>query len=574
MPYTLTKTNGLLLTTVNDASLNVATDLFFVGKNYAGYGNAVNENFVKLLENFSNVTPPSKPIQGELWFNSSNKSLNVYDGSRYKGIANIFVQSSTPTGLSTGDLWWDTSYSQLKTFDGNNFQLIGPTVSPSQKSIWSSIDEPNGSGTSNVLEAVFAGTTIVTISDNSDFSPGATSSLSTATWPQIIKGITLPGANAGIPPAATANAVPGSTRSSGYYFWGTAAESLYVANVAGGQTGQILIQSDPDTTSFISLGAANTVLVSNGSTATFTAIAPFISANIPTASNSVLGGVKVGTNLTISGDGTLSADNQAGTTYAMATANVAGGSVNLKLNQTFESVTTLASTISISTGTGISVTSNNTNNGITITNTSPWPKQTNNGPGYLINDGGGGLSWGNIVAVHAYQSNTQTVAYGQVSLLENTQIFNNTSGSTGTNFGSAYNVGSSRFQPSIAGIYQLHMSFTINLAGITTATGYIACGFGLDYDVANPTTNAIILSYTSIPVSSSAINCVSASTVVYLDPNSSNGKNRFVVPLIFHSVNDNGIGAPTLSTFIDTGKNPVLLQRSTFSAMGMPVVSY
>jgi hypothetical protein len=572
MPYTLTKTNGLLLTTVNDASLNVATDLFFVGKNYAGYGNAVNENFVKLLENFSNVTPPSKPIQGELWFNSSNKSLNVYDGSRYKGIANIFVQSSQPTGSSNGDLWWDTSTLQLKTFDGNNFQLIGPPISPNVESQWLSIDELPGT---NVLEAVHAGNTVAVVSDNSIFTPGPTSTLSTSTWPQIIKGVTLPGANPGNPPSATTNAVPGSTRSSGYYFWGTAAESLYVANVAGGHPGQILIQSDPDTTSFISLGAANTVLVSNGSTATFTAIAPFISENIPIASNSTLGGVKVGTNLTIdSGTGLLSANLQVGTTYAIATANVGGGGATFKLNQTFNNATTLASTISITTGTGISISSNNTNNGITITNTAPWPKQINNGPGYLINNGGGGLSWGNIVAVHAYQSNTQTISYSQVALLENTQIFNNTSGSTGTNFGSAYNVGSSRFQPSIAGIYQLHMSFTINLAGITTATGYIACGFGLDYDIANPTTNAIVLSYTSIPVSSSAINCVSASTVVYLDPNSSNGKNRFVVPLIYHAVNDNGTGAPTLSTFIDAGKNPVLLQRSTFSAMGMPVVSY
>ena len=173
MPYTLIKTNGAVLTTVDDATLNVATDLFFVGKNYAGYGNAVNENFVKLLENFSNSTAPTKPISGQLWFNSSSKSLNVYDGSRFKGLANIFVQSSQPFGSSEGDLWWDTITLQLKTFDGSNFQLIGPTVSPSQKSIWLSVDEPTQTlgVSSTVLEATFAGVPTVTVSDNTTFVP-------------------------------------------------------------------------------------------------------------------------------------------------------------------------------------------------------------------------------------------------------------------------------------------------------------------------------------------------------------------------------------------------------------------
>jgi hypothetical protein len=53
MPYILTKTNGTILTTVQDASTDNSTSLTFVGRNYSGYGQIVNENFVKLLENFS-----------------------------------------------------------------------------------------------------------------------------------------------------------------------------------------------------------------------------------------------------------------------------------------------------------------------------------------------------------------------------------------------------------------------------------------------------------------------------------------------------------------------------------------
>ncbi len=73
MPYTIFKTNGVRLTVIEDGKLNLITDLQLVGKNYAGYGQVVNENFVKLLENFSNNTSPLKPLVGQLWYDSANK---------------------------------------------------------------------------------------------------------------------------------------------------------------------------------------------------------------------------------------------------------------------------------------------------------------------------------------------------------------------------------------------------------------------------------------------------------------------------------------------------------------------
>ena len=88
MPYILNKTNGAKLTTLDDASIDLTTSLTLVGRNYAGYGQAVNENFIKLLENFSNNTPPPRPLQGQLWFDNVNKQLSVcYDGKSFKGIA-------------------------------------------------------------------------------------------------------------------------------------------------------------------------------------------------------------------------------------------------------------------------------------------------------------------------------------------------------------------------------------------------------------------------------------------------------------------------------------------------------
>ena len=74
MPYTINKTNGVLITVVQDGTINNSSlDITLVGKNYSGYGEAFNENFVKLLENFSNATKPKKPLGGQLWFDSANK---------------------------------------------------------------------------------------------------------------------------------------------------------------------------------------------------------------------------------------------------------------------------------------------------------------------------------------------------------------------------------------------------------------------------------------------------------------------------------------------------------------------
>ena len=76
MSYTLYKTNGTVLTTVVDGSLDTTTDLTFVGKNYSGYGTVVNQDLVKLLENFAGKLQPTKSIVGQLWYDSSNGRLN------------------------------------------------------------------------------------------------------------------------------------------------------------------------------------------------------------------------------------------------------------------------------------------------------------------------------------------------------------------------------------------------------------------------------------------------------------------------------------------------------------------
>jgi hypothetical protein len=130
MAYEVNKFNSVFLTSVADGTIDTTTDLRLVGKNYAGYGEVQNENFVHLLENFANTTAPPKSITGQIWFDTSAKKLKFYDGTRFKVAGGAEASASAPSGLVAGDFWWDTLAKQLYTYTGNDFTLIGPIASP------------------------------------------------------------------------------------------------------------------------------------------------------------------------------------------------------------------------------------------------------------------------------------------------------------------------------------------------------------------------------------------------------------------------------------------------------------
>lgn len=133
MSYQLNKTDGTLLTDLIDGQIdNTSTNLVLVGKNYTGYGEAFNENFIKLLENFSNSAAPSNPLTGQTWWDTGAGRLKVYDGASWKASGGPFVQSSTPT-MVAGDLWINNLTNQVYAFDGTDIILIGPQYSVAQK---------------------------------------------------------------------------------------------------------------------------------------------------------------------------------------------------------------------------------------------------------------------------------------------------------------------------------------------------------------------------------------------------------------------------------------------------------
>lgn len=132
MAYTITLTNGTTFATVADGTINTDSSMTLVGKNYAGYGEFLNENVIHLLESGSNSTAPSSPLRGQLWYDSGSasqpNSLKVYTGTKWQRLAAITASTTTPSTNQQGDLWWDTTNDQLKAYDGSSFVTIGPAA--------------------------------------------------------------------------------------------------------------------------------------------------------------------------------------------------------------------------------------------------------------------------------------------------------------------------------------------------------------------------------------------------------------------------------------------------------------
>jgi len=128
MSYTINKTDGTKLVVLKDGTVDISTtDLALFGKSYAGFGERLNENFVKMLENFANTTAPAKKIKGQLWYDTLTNQIKVWNGSKFKPVGSSTNASSAPTNANLGDTWFDTNNLQLYVYNGTTWTLIGPT---------------------------------------------------------------------------------------------------------------------------------------------------------------------------------------------------------------------------------------------------------------------------------------------------------------------------------------------------------------------------------------------------------------------------------------------------------------
>lgn len=175
MAYVVNKTDNTILTTVADGTIDNTADLTLIGKNYAGYGEFLNENLIKLLENFSSTSAPSSPLAGQLWWDSTNSLLKVYTGTAFKPISSATSSSSTPTGSVTGDMWWDTTNGQLKVYNGSGFTLIGPAFTSGSGTSGAIVETVTDDGASDhvVVKLYTNNTLVATVSKDTAFTPNS-----------------------------------------------------------------------------------------------------------------------------------------------------------------------------------------------------------------------------------------------------------------------------------------------------------------------------------------------------------------------------------------------------------------
>jgi len=245
MAYQIDRYNNTLLTTVEDGTIDQTTDLKFIGKNYAGYGEIQNENFLYLLENFSGANEPSRPISGQVWFDSANSKMKFYDGTQWRTVGGAEVAANEPTGLVSGDFWWDTNNEQLYAKGATGFVLIGPQNAGEGVTQMQSVEVLDTTSATKVIIAAYVADTIVYIISPDQFELNSSeTAIKSQGFDVIRKGLTL---------KWTKNADNGVTNSSqvagnDFEYHGTASNALKL----GGLPASNFVQTGVGNTSFTS----------------------------------------------------------------------------------------------------------------------------------------------------------------------------------------------------------------------------------------------------------------------------------------------------------------------------------
>ena len=200
MAYTINLTDGTVFATISDGTINTSSSMILVGKNYAGYGEFLDENFIHLLESGASTTAPAAPLTGQLWWDKTNTLLKVYTGTAFKNIGSATSSASQPSPSVVGDLWYSTTNQQLNvcTVAGNpgTFIVVGPGFSTAQGTS-GAIPETilNSVGAQRFITSLYVNNTRVGIVyEGASFTPEVGLQ---AAFPTIFPGITLSSTVAG-----------------------------------------------------------------------------------------------------------------------------------------------------------------------------------------------------------------------------------------------------------------------------------------------------------------------------------------------------------------------------------------
>lgn len=172
MAYQINKTSGALLVNLADGQIDTtSTDVTLVGRGYSGFGESINENFVKMLENFADSSAPSNPLAGQIWWDTSASRLKVYTGTSWTTGGGPIVQPTQPE-MVAGDMWINNDANQLYFFDGTDLELAGPIYNAFQgKSGPEVITVLDNTGTSRTIVKYWIGGTFVGLWSKIGFTP-------------------------------------------------------------------------------------------------------------------------------------------------------------------------------------------------------------------------------------------------------------------------------------------------------------------------------------------------------------------------------------------------------------------
>ena len=252
MAYQINLTDGTPFATIADGTINTSTNMILVGKNYAGYGEFLDSNFIHLLENASSVTAPGNPLTGQLWWDKGSNLLKVYNGTSFKTISAATASNTAPTSNVTGDLWYDIPNQQLNVYNGTAFILVGPQSSAgtgTTGAIPALVTDTPAGITHTIIKLTVSDTVVGTVSQDAEFTPS---------------GAGIPGFTTIKPGITLASTVGGQVP----LFQGTSANAVLLNGVAS--TG-FLRTSGVGQTMSVSLGVLNNTGITVGSNSDFKA---------------------------------------------------------------------------------------------------------------------------------------------------------------------------------------------------------------------------------------------------------------------------------------------------------------
>lgn len=250
MSYTITLTDGSIFATIADGTINTTSSMTLVGKNYAGYGQFINDDIIRLLENGSNTTAPGAPLTGQLWWDQTTDTMKVYNGTTFKVISGATASASAPSSNVAGDLWYDSTNAQLNVYSGSAWILVGPAYTAGTGvtgAIPATITDTDA--VSHVVVELYVNDSIVGIvSKDASFNPQ----------------VAIPGFAANVRPGITlATSISGVNQ----YFQGTASN----ANTLGGISSSGFVQTTTNQTMTGTLGILNDSGLSVGADSDFRA---------------------------------------------------------------------------------------------------------------------------------------------------------------------------------------------------------------------------------------------------------------------------------------------------------------